>query len=351
MYNNKIFKISLLFLITSTSLLFSTEYGKKKFDIETAMVLFKISGKAQITDDINLTINGHGKLRFKNGGVVTLLEESYTEVTKGNINNINKIKIVKKFENNKRYDVDFINKKILERPMPKGSFRDNILKGLTKGGKENIAGVECDVWEAEGVKKCIYKGIPLLVEHYVLGNYYQKKAIEIKTDLKPSPTKCKLPDFPIEKFALFTTNMKTKTVKLPTELSELIIHILDKIKKDKIILDKITAPKKRDLLNILGENIYKKQYNLLPKYLKTMKETRVCLAQSNDKNKFKTCLTPLTLIEQKMKLTSDYNIDSWNLKAQDNISNLIDDNIFTLQSKMKCIRGSKNIFDLSNCMK
>ena len=228
MYNNKIFKISIIFLITSTSLLFSTEYGKKKFDIETAMVLFKISGKAKITDDINLTIDGKGKLRFKDWGVITLLEENYTKVTKGTINNISKIEILKKFENNKRYDVDFINKKTLERPMPKGSFRDNILKGLTKGGKETIAGVKCDIWEGKGVKKCIYKGMPLLVEHYVLGNYYQKKAIEIKLDLKPCPPKCKLPDFPVEKFALFTTNIKTKTVKLPIELSELILHILNK---------------------------------------------------------------------------------------------------------------------------
>jgi len=229
MYNNKIFKISLLFLITSSSLLFATEYGKKKFDIETAMVLFEISGKAQVTNDINLTINGKGKLRFKNWGVVTLLEENYTEVTKGNINNISKIKVIQKFENNKRYDVDFVNEKIVERLMPKGSFRDNILKGLTKGAKETIAGVECDIWEGNGVKKCIYKGVPLLVEHYVLGNYYQKKAVEIKETLKPCPPKCKLPDFPIEKFALFTTNIKTKTVKLPLELSELMLHILNKI--------------------------------------------------------------------------------------------------------------------------
>ena len=351
MYKNIIFKISLLFFLISSSLLFSTDYGEKKFDIKTAMVIFKISGKAQLADDVNLTIEGKGKLRFKDWGVVTLLEESYIEVTKGTINNISKIEIVKKFENNKHYDVDFINKKTLERPMPKGSFRDNILKGLIKGGKEIIAGVECDIWEGKGVKKCIYKGIPLLVEHYVLGNYYQKKAIKIKLDVEPSPIKCKLPNFPIEKFALFTTNMKTKTVKLPIEISELIIHILNKINKDNIVIDKITTPKKRDLLNILGENIYKKQYSLLPKYLKTMKEARVCLTQSKDSKKFDECLLPLTLIEKQIRLNNQYYIDNWSQENQQIISNLIDDNIFTLQSKMKCIRGSKNIFDLSKCMK
>lgn len=342
-------KIALLFLSFLTVL--SAGANQKKFDVETGMVIFEIAGSGKLTDDVNISIKGEGKLRFKDWGVVALIEENYEEVTSGAVNDIHKVQLCKKLENKERFDVNFNTKKILERPMPEGNFRDNFLKGLKKTGQETVAGYTCDVWEATGVKKCIYKGIPLLVEHYVLGAYYQKKASSVQLDIKPTPSNCVLPDFPVEKFALFKTNIKTKVVKLPEDFSEHIQHVLKEMHKQQLLEDDLTVQQKRALLDKLGENIFQKQKKTLPKMLETMKKARVCLQQADDQVKANTCVEQVIALKTKLTKDKQNSIELWQSSDKTKVLDEFDDTIFLLESKMKCIRSSKNLTDLSVCMK
>ncbi len=351
---NKII-MSFLFFCLGSMTLFASSINHKKFDIEAGMVIYDISGGGKLTNDVNLTIKGKGKLRFKEWGVVALIEEKMEEITSGTINNINKVQRCTKLEDKHRLDVDFDNKKIQERTMPKGNFQTYITKDLVKKGKEEIAGYTCDIWEGYGVRKCIYKGIPLLVENYLLGVYYQKKATQVTFKIDTTASACSIPKYPVEKFALFKTSIKTKTKKLPKELSKVLEIVAKDMNKEltnsKTLEDNITPKQKRVWLDKIGQNIFEKQKVFLPQYLLNMKETRVCLQQADNWIQANVCVEDM--IQLKAELTKDNrnNIELWKGKEKIKVLDQLDENIFLFESKMKCIRASQNITDLSNCLK
>jgi hypothetical protein len=351
---NKIIIAFISFCLGSMTL-FSSSIEHKKFDIETGMVLYSISGGGKLTEDVNLTIKGKGKLRFKEWGSIALIEEDLEEITYGAINNINKIQRCKKLENKRQLDVDFDNEKIQERKMPKGNFQKYITKDLIKKGQEEIAGHTCDIWEGYGVKKCIYKGIPLLVEHYLLGVYYQKKAIQVTFNIDNTASACTVPNYPVEKFALFKTNVKTKTVKLPEELSKILEFVSkdmnQKMTKNKISEDTLSPKQKRFWLDKIGQNIFEEQKEFLPKFLLSMKKARVCLQQADNRVQANSCVKDVIQLKAKLTKEKQNNIELWKGEEKNKILDQFDENIFLLESKMKCVRSSQNITDLSTCMK
>jgi len=352
LYNRKM-KTVFLFLILGSALLFAS--NSKKFDVESGMVIYDINGGGKLTSDTKLTIKGDGKLRFKDWGVVALVEENYEELTSGAIRDLNKVQICEKFEDKQRFDVDFGTEKIFERPMPKGNFKEYYLKGLVKTGQEEIAGYTCDVWEGKGVKKCLYKGIPLLSENYLWGIYYQKKAVEVKLNIETSDSKCVLPDFPVEKFALFKTNIKTKNIKLPNELSSVIVHVSKALRKslkdNKLLEDELTEQQKQLWLDKLGQNVYKRQMKFLPEMLLTMKSARVCLQQVDNVNEANDCIMDVINMKKKISQNENNGLVLWSEVEKNRVMDEFDTNISLLESKMKCIRAAKNISDLSVCMK
>jgi len=348
-------KTIFLFFVLGSVMLFSAGTGEKKFEIETGQVLYIIFGSGKLTADVNLTIKGKGKLRFKDWGIVTLIEEDLEEITSGAINNINKVQRCTKLEDKQRLDVDFENKKILERKMPKGNLQSYITKDLVKKGQEEIAGYTCDIWEGDGVRKCIYKGIPLLVENYLLGVYYQKKASKVTFNIDTMASACSVPSYPIEKFSLFKTSIKTKSKKPPKELSKIIESVYEdmnkKLTNNKIAEENLTLQQKKIYLDKIGQNIFEKQKEFLPKFLLVMQKSRVCLQQAENQKEANSCLKDV--IRMKLELTKDKqnNITQWKGEEKEQILNQFDENIFLLESKMQCVRASKNITDLSNCMK
>jgi hypothetical protein len=349
------FKSLILYLLLGNLVLFSAETAEKKFNIEKGIILYSVSGGGKLTDDVNLTIKGKGKLLFKDWGAVTLIEEDLEEITSGAINNIDKVHKCAKLEDKHRLDVDFDNKKIMERKMPKGNFQTYIKKDLIKTGQEEIAGYICDIWEGYGVRKCIYKGIPLLVENYLLGVYYQKKATRITFNTDITDSACSIPKYPIEKFALFKIGIKIKTKKLPKELSKILEIVAEemnnKLINSKISEDNITPKQKRIWLDKIGQNIFEKQKVFLPQFLLSMKKARVCLQQADNWIQANVCVE--NIIQLKAELTKDKqtNIEQWKGEEKNKVLDQFDENIFLLESKMKCIRASQNITDLSTCMK
>ena len=343
-----------LFFGLGTAMLFAAGFAEKKFDVETGMVHFSISGAGVLTDDTNISIEGKGKLRFKNWGVEALVEEQYKEITTGTIHHIHRVHVCEKFENKQRFDVDFETKKILERPMPKGNFKEYYLKGMEKTGQETIAGYTCDVWEGEGVKKCLYKGIPLLVEHYLLGIYYQKKAVEVVLDIKPEPSKCLLPDYPVEKFSLFKTNIKTKSIKPPKEFASLLVRVNKEMhemfKMNDHTEDDMSEKQKQYWRNKIGKNIFEAEKVLLPKMLEAMKKTRVCLQQAETADAANACLLSVLALKKEVSEDTRNHIDSWTPEVRTKVMDEFDENIVLLQSEMKCIRSTKSLSELSHCI-
>jgi hypothetical protein len=208
-----------------------------------------------------------------------------------------------------------------------------------------IAGRECEVWAREGVRVCLYKGIPLLIEKDLFGIHYEKKALWVKENIDVATDQCSIPNFPVQKIALFKTSIKQK--KGPAEVSKYLSDILDEIAgKNSINIKK----RKQYYLNRLGEHIFERQKALLPEMLESMKRARECLQGADDSIEANGCIEELNIFKAKMVKEDKNHIDTWNKKEKNRILDEFDENIAVLESRMKCIRAAKNISDLSSCM-
>ncbi|WP_295417710.1 hypothetical protein [Sulfurovum sp.] len=347
-------KVIILFLFMVNGTFLYAEVGQKRYDVKSGVIKYVINGGGALTPETNLTIRGEGKLRFRDWGRVELFEEAVEEVTSGAIKNIETTQVCKKISHDRKLDVDFKNKKILERSIVRGE-KKTVLKGLLHKGQDKIAGYTCDVWEGEGIRKCIYKGIPLLIEYSVLGMSYQKKAVSATFDIKTSLDQCTIPSYPIQKFALFKSTIKTKSKMLPKVFSQRLLEIskeLQKELKDNNITEADLPLQRRKLwLEKIGDNIFQKQKKLLPKILLSMKKTRVCLQQTNNRIDANSCLKEVSDIKSQFTKDVRDNVGSWKGEEKTKILNEFDTNISLLESKMQCIRSAKNITDLSSCMK
>lgn len=78
-------------------------------------------------------------------------------------------------------------------------FGENVIKNMggKKIGTEKVAGYRCDIWEVNGVKECLYKGVPLKIETTVTGMTLTETATKAEFDISLSAENFKLPDFPI----------------------------------------------------------------------------------------------------------------------------------------------------------
>jgi hypothetical protein len=346
------FNVFYIFLFIGSSILFASE-SERKYEVPSAMIIYSIEGGGILTDESNITITGKGKLRFKEWGEVELFEEAVEETVSGALHNIETTQVCQKLNHKQALDVDFKNKKILERQIPQGK-RSIQTDGLIQKSTERIAGYMCDMWEAEGVRKCIYKGMPLLIEYNALGLSYKKQAVYITFDINSSLSRCTIPSYPVQKFSLFKTNIKTKSKRLPKVFSKRLMEVLKEItkelKENNISADTLSPKKKRVWLEKMGANIFEKQKVLLPQFLMSMKKARVCLQQARNWIEANSCLDTVASVKEQFSNDRKNSIESWRGKERERVLDLFDSNISLLESKMKCIRSSKNITDLSSCM-
>ena len=347
-------KVAILFLLMLNSIVLYASVEQRRYDVRSGMIEYMISGGGVLTPETNLTVEGKGKLRFKEWGRVELFEEAVEETTSGAIKNIETTQVCKKISHDKKLDVDFKHKKIMERQIPQIKY-SAVTNGLVRTHQEKIAGYNCDMWEGEGIRKCIYKGIPLLLEYGVLGVTYQKKAVSVIFDINTSLNQCTIPSYPVQKFALFKTNIKTKSKKLPKAFSKRLLEISQAfhktLKENNITQSELPLQQRKIWLEKIGENIFEKQKVLLPEFLLSMKKARVCLQQAPDWIAANSCLDELVDLKNEMMKNKKSSIEVWKGKEKEKILDAFDTNILLLESKMKCIRSAKNITDLSRCMK
>jgi len=338
-------KIAVLLICAGTLSLSAFDSSSKEFKLESGMVVYSIHGGGVLTPDLNLTIVGEGKLRFREWGRVVLLEEEVEESTSGAFSNIETFTKCIKRDSIQQYDVNYESEVIRKRTIPKSKEIKDITAGMLQHGEKVIAGKKCEVWAKEGIRLCLYKGIPLLVEKELFGIHFEKKALFVDENIDTDMEKCTIPQFPVQKMALFTTSIKQK--KGSAEISQHLGELLDEISRQK---NSRISKLKESYLNRLGEHIFERQKKLLPEMLKSMKRARECLYGAENKVKANECIIEINAMRAKMVKNEEHKIEKWDEKEKSRILDEYDENIVMLEGKMQCIRAAKNITDLSGCM-
>ncbi|HHD79681.1 MAG TPA: hypothetical protein ENK98_08660 [Epsilonproteobacteria bacterium] len=349
-YGRKVTLI-LTFLVSNT-LLYAT-IDEHTFDVEKGTVIYDINGGGVLTPETNLTLHGQATLRFKEWGATLLSKEEGTVVTSGALKSKQSIRSLEKQNNKTLYTVDFKNQKIHERKNSiANALREHDTRGLKNIGEDEVLGLKCTVWEGQGVRKCLYKGLPLKIESDVLGISYHKVATRVLFDVNSSSSECVLPDFPTENFALFNTTLKTKNETKAKCFTEVLKDVAYTVEK-KVIKNGnhlgISQKEKTLFLNKIGKKIYEYQKSLLPKLLASMKKTRECLQGVENMSDANQCLEAYNALNVNVGI--EESIDVWDEKQKGTLLDKIENQINQLESSMPCIKRAKNITDLSACMK
>ena len=343
--------IKTILLVGGVTLLHA-EVGTHPFEIESGMVIYEISGGAQLTPETNLSIKGNAKLRFKEWGEVRLVEESGVVLTTGAIKHKQHVKRFEKQTQDKVITADFENEQLLERKKGTSSSQDETAS-LVKKGQENIAGVLCDVWEGPGVKKCIYKNIVLKLESHILDVSYVKEATQVIFDINTSTEACEVPDYPVQEFALFQDNLKTKNAYKAENFCKVLKDAAYDVKEDNASngTSIITDHEREKFINHIAKDIYERQKELLPKLLNSLKETRACLQTGEDPFSANECIEHFSRMKAQLGTEEDDYIILWDDKRKNILLDKIEDDLIYLQSRIPCVNRAKNITDLSTCMK
>ncbi len=324
------------------------------FEIERGMVIYDIRGGAQLTRETNLSVKGSAILRFKDWGEEKTEEVNGMVITKGAIQHQEPVKKFQKETKDTITTADFENEQLLERK--KSSIKKDLqsiqTKHLEKKGTESVAGLICDVWVGEGVKKCIYKGIVLKLESHVYDVSYVKVATKVVFDINASED-CAVPDYPVQEFGLFRGNIKTKNISQSKDFCKVISDVIADVKEhnQSYVASDLEDPKRKEFINRITRDIFEKQQELLPQLLHAMKKTRVCLQSVENPLEANQCIENFSRMKSKLGINENDYIILWNEKRKNSFLDKIEEEIIELESRIACVKRAENINDLSACMK
>jgi hypothetical protein len=154
----------------------------------------------------------------------------------------------------------------------------------------------------------------------------------------------------VEKVSLYTASFKTKSKKPPKLFSQRLLEVIKILQKKKTDEEHLSAKEKKRLMSMLSEPVFESQKRLLPKLLETLKKTRACLVKAKETAMANACLYDLIQIKSYFTENEHNTIEEWETNRE-KILERFDENIMMLQSRMKCIRGAKQMEDLAVCMK
>jgi len=358
LYRKAIVYITLL-LIMSISISQANSVFKS-YDVRSAVINYEINGSGTISGGNYLDIHGKATLIFDNWGVLKLYKEKYVETTTGAIKNTNTIRRLYIEDNGVISQVDFKNKKInksknliVKESTANGeNLYQKMLKEMNLQGTNidiaTVLGYQCDVWLYKGKKRYLYRGVPLKEESTLSGIAVTKVAISIEFDNNISKDTFTLPDFKEDKQKGFLMEEDRDT------------HTKNIQKVKKIVQDEISDTVEVNVddieLNSGAEHtddIFHKQKTYLPKLLREMQESRVCLENAEDKISANSCISKLLEIEEKMggEKNRDRVITLWTDIVKERTIDELEEAIMDMQRRMSCIRSSQNIDDLSECMR
>jgi len=348
--HGKAMLLSLCFM--SSSLYAGVEIHK--FDVQSGMVSYSITGGAQLTKETNLSIHGSAKLRFREWGDIKLEEEHGIVLTTGSIKHKQEIKRLEKQTHDTIFTVDYENEQLLERKKNiLMSNQEEVTDGLLQRGQDVVSGYLCKIWIGPGIKKCIYKGVVLKQESHVLGVSYIKVATEAFFDINTSEDKCDIPDYPVQEFGLFKDNIKTHNTKKADNFCKVLKNLSFDLTAQNLNVEKVdlTDKKRQKFINHIGRDIFKKQKALLPQLLNTLKETRFCLQTGENPFEANQCLEHFSRLKEQLGTKEDDYIILWDDKRKETLLDKIEDELIYIQSRIPCVNRAQNITDLSRCMK
>jgi len=324
------------------------------YDIEKGIIYYDITGSAQLTPETNLTIDGMAKLGFKDWGNLKLEEEEGIVLTTGAIKHKQYVHRFEKQTADSIITADYENEQLLSRKKNKIS-KDSTKEtdGLLKKGRENIAGVICDIWVGPGIQKCIYKGIVLKLESHFLDVKYTRIARKIDLNTAISKDTCKLPDYPIHEFGLLDDNIKTKNANKTENFCKVLKNSVFDISDQKIrkVSHKLEDKERKKFINRIGKDIFTKQKILLPELLSELQKTRQCLYTVENPFEANQCIEQFSRMKEKLGTKEDDFIILWDDQRKSKLIDKIEDEVTYLESRISCVKRSKNITDLSRCMK
>ncbi len=220
-------KISIIFslAIVLVSCSGTTQNTLKRYEVKSGIVEYTttISGKV-----LGSKVSGSGteNLFFKNWGAIELKEEQSTQTTTTKMfgktsTDKTSTHVINKLDNGESYLADF-DKKIIyaNRDLMMDMFKQtntnagntgkNMLEsvGGKKIGTESFLGYDCDVWDINGAKQWMYKGVILKLDITVFGIKTVTEATSAKFDISVADSNFELPDFPIQKEEGFMNNQE-----------------------------------------------------------------------------------------------------------------------------------------------
>lgn len=347
-------KTVLLSLCIGSITLLHAEDRAHSFDVESGMVMYEINGGTELTPETNLSIKGNVTLRFKEWGDIKMENESGVVLTTGALQHKQDVQRFEKHTKETVITVDYENEQLLER---KKTASDNInydeTASLTQNGQESVAGIVCDVWEGPGIKKCIYKNIVLKLESDLYDISYSKVATKAVFDINTSEEECQVPDYPVQEFALLKDNIQTKNLHQSENFCKILNDKTYDIPEGNISdgINTLTDEERKNFIDQVAQDIYKKQKKLLPKLLKSMKKARECLHTVEDPVTANQCLENFNQMKEELGREKNEYIILWDGERKSTLLDQLEDEIIYLQSRISCVNRSKNITDLSSCMK
>lgn len=190
----------ILLLVLFTTVLFA---DFERYEVKSAKVEYKISGKGQIMGVIT-NLSGKKSVLFKNYGALEINKEYRSQNIMGQVQNTEDIV---KLENGIAYSVDNEENIIYKTDIPFQSKNplmakktENVLSslGAKKVGTETVAGVKCNKWEFSDIKMCVYKGIPLKMETNIMGVKEISIAKSAKFNVSIDDSEFNLPNYPVK---------------------------------------------------------------------------------------------------------------------------------------------------------
>lgn len=204
-----------LIVIISVVFTFNLYAGQERYEIKSGIVQYGVETSGNVMG-FSTSAKGKGTLYFKNWGKTELRKD---EITQQSFGSSETEKTMTKLDKNILYSVDFDDKVIIKHDISKiknnpefmitdkSTFKEN---GAKKIGSEKILGYRCDIWEMQGQKIWLYKGIPLKIVAEVMGVKTIESATKAKFNVSIPNSNFNLPNFPIKNINAMISNQKSE---------------------------------------------------------------------------------------------------------------------------------------------
>ena len=333
----------ILTLLLLCNLWAAEESMKSRYEVAQAKVLYTVLGGGVLTDEMNLTIEGNERLYLRNWGHEMLWHGEVTEKITGTLEDQHTIKQMIKIVGNQAYEVNFERKKILKMAADKVRFMQYDLKKMQQKGSLTIASNECQLWENDHLKVCLYKGIPLLFEKKYLDFTLSKRARLLLTDINLSNKDFDLPPYPVEEKQLLKSTFKVTQ-----------IHVAKSITKQLCESQNVVDTKGEKMMLVKEKflkELLKRQKEKLPRVFKAMQDARICFLRADNQQSANHCFAKLSVPLREMIDADQSSIALWTEASKERIVDILDRQIMALKKRLPCIKRAENIGYLTQCMK